>query len=321
MSNCLRCGKRRGRQRRLLLRETVARLRRMTVRWLRAIAIRLIDVTGAGLARLSPAGRYRLAALCAWPFVRFWLPNRPAVARNFAVVLGRATVDRQARRLARCSVRQFARMAVDFLALRGMTPATVYAMVTVEGAEHLAEARSTGRGAVLALPHFGSWDVAAAAAAVNGFPITVVTEGDWAAGLVDPARASNVSVVARTGSVRPLLRALARNECVAILCDIVPSGVPSVLVPFFGRPARFPLGPARLAQRAGAAVLVVTCTRRPDGTYVLRGLPPLRADTTVPADEGVRRLTEAIAAGFEQAIAAQPEQWYPFRPIWDDAVS
>jgi lauroyl/myristoyl acyltransferase len=124
--------------------------------------------------------------------------------------------------------------------------------------------------------------------------------------------------VPRAQSLRALFRALARDECVVLLGDIAPEGVETAQVPFFGRPAPFPLGPARLAQRTRAPILVISCVRMPDYTYRLEAQPPLRADPTRPADAAVLDLTAAIAARFERLIAAWPEQWYPFHPVWPD---
>src|SRR5947208_931051 len=111
-----------------------------------------------------------------------------------------------------------------------------------------------------------------------------------------------------------LFRALARDECVVLLGDITPEGVETAEVPFFGRPAPFPLGPARLAQRTQAPILVISCVRMPDYTYRLEAQPPLRADPSKPAAAAVLDLTAAIAARFERLIAAWPEPWYPFHP-------
>jgi lauroyl/myristoyl acyltransferase len=49
---------------------------------------------------------------------------------------------------------------------------------------------------------------------------------------------------------------------------------------------------------------------------VVEGQPLLRGDPTLPAGEAVARLTAEIAASFERVIAATPDQWYPFHPMW-----
>jgi KDO2-lipid IV(A) lauroyltransferase len=276
-----------------------------------------MDAVSAGVRLLSLSARYRLADILSWPFILFWLPTRPAIAQNYAAILGLPEAHPRTRELARRSVRNYGRMAMDFLAVRTMRDEEIQAWAAGLGRPNLEEALCGGRGVIMALPHLGSWDVAAAFAQAYGWNLTVVTEGNWVAELVAGSRKGHgVTPAPRTGSLRPLFRALARNECVAILCDIAPRGVPAIAVPFFGRPAPFPVGPARLALRAGAPVLVACSTRLPDHSYVVEGQPLLRVDPTLPAGEAVARLTAEIAASFERVIAATPDQWYPFHPMW-----
>ena len=242
---------------------------------------------------------------------------RATIERNYATALAVPVTDPRARRLARASVRNYGRMAIDFLAVRTMTPDEVLGRATPVNERYLRDALEGGRGALLILPHFGSWDVAASYAQAFGLQLTIVTEGNWVAELVAGSRTSQgVTLVPRERSLRPLFRALARNECVVMISDIAKDDLQAVAVPFMGRPARFPLGPARLSRQTGAPILIVSCARLPDGRYRLEPQPPLYADPVKPTKEAVADLTARVAAGFERVIAAHPAQWYPFHEIW-----
>ena len=282
-------------------------------------AAALMNAVGYGLRRLPPTLRYLPADAITHPLAALWSSRRPIIEANFALMLGRSATDPYVRALARRSVHNFGRMAIDFLAARTMSGPEILSWVTPVGKEYLDGALAEGRGAILALPHFGSWDVAAAFSQAAGWQLTVITESNWVTERAARARgARGVTLAPRDHSLRAIFRALARNECVAILSDIAQDDVQCAAVPFFGRPALFPMGPARLAQRTGAPILVIGCTRQPDHSYIIEGLPPLRADPRRPADEAVVALTAAIAAGFERYIAACPEQWYPFHPVWTE---
>lgn len=293
------------------------RLRARGQRWALRAASAAMDATSARVRALPATARYRLSDVLSWPFAVFWTPTRPAIAQNYAAILNLPVTHPHVRQLARRSVRNYGRMAMDFLSVRTMSDAEIHAWATGIGWPYMDEALRGGRGVIMALPHLGSWDVAAAYAQSHGLQLTVVTEGNWAAAVVAGSRRGRgVTLAPRNGSLRPLFRALARNECVAILCDIAPEGVPTIDVPFFGRPAPFPAGPARLAQRAGTPILVVASTRLPDDSYVVQGHELLRADPSLPVDDAVARLTARIAAAFERIIAATPDQWYPYHPMW-----
>jgi phosphatidylinositol dimannoside acyltransferase len=277
----------------------------------------LMDGASRAVRALPPSTRYALADALTGPATPLFLTRRPHIARNYAAVLRTTNPGERAKQLARAGVRNYGRMAMDFLAVRMMSDAEVLSWVTPRHLEHFESALSDGRGIIMALPHLGSWDVAAAYALAYGCALTVVTENDWAAKLVAGSRnGRGVTLVPREGSVRAVFRALAARSCVAMLCDAAPTGVPTVAVPFFGRPAPFPAGPARLAHRTGAPILVVGSVRQTDHSYCLELQPPIRVDRSLPAEEAILAATGAMAAGFEQLIAAYPEQWYPYRPVW-----
>jgi len=268
--------------------------------------------------RAAPARyRYLPSDLVTVPVILLASRLRATIERNYATALDAPMTDPRVRALARASVRNYGRMAVDFLAVRTMTPAEVLDWVTPVNERYLREALEGGRGALLILPHFGSWDVAASFAQAFGLQLTIVTEGNWVAELVAGSRTSHgVSLVPRERSLRPLFRALARNECVVMLSDIAKDDLQAAAVPFLGHPVRFPLGPARLSRQTGAPILVVSCARLPGGGYRIEPQPPLCADPNKPAQEAVTDLTARVAAGFERVVAAHPAQWYPFHEIW-----
>lgn len=279
----------------------------------------LMDAVSGGVRRLPQRARYLPADAITAQLTVPLLRRRPIIERNFAAILGAAPDDPRVYRLARLSIRNFGRMAIDFLAARTMSEAEVLRWITPAGADYLAEAFEHGRGVIMALAHHGSWDVAAAFAQAYGCKLTVVTESNWMAELVAGSRTGRgVTLAPRDRSPRALFRALARNECVAIVCDIAEDEFQTAAVPFFGRPAPLPLGPARLARHMRSPILVVSNVRQSDGSYRITGQPLLWADQSLPEDEAVRALTASVAAGFERIVAACPAQWYPFHPIWPD---
>jgi KDO2-lipid IV(A) lauroyltransferase len=229
--------------------------------------------------------------------------------------------DPRVRALARASVRNFGRMAIDFLAACTIHPVEVRAWVMPEGESYFQEVIAYGRGVIIAMPHLGSWDVAAAFVPAYGIHVTAVVEGHAFAQIVEGARRyQGVKLVERDRSLRALYAALARNESIVLLSDIAHGAVQTVYVPFFGRPAPFPAGPARLALRTGAPILVVFCVRLGETSYHIEALPPIWPDLQASKTEAtaVERLTAALAQGFQQVVQRYPEQWYPYHRIWEE---
>ena len=84
----------------------------------------------------------------------------------------------------------------------------------------------------------------------------------------------------------------------------------------FGAWTTLPAGPAALAAKTGAPIVPrrdPAIGRRPD----LRGRRTASRSTFASSDPAeLHRATQAIADALAATIAAAPEQWYSFKPIW-----
>jgi KDO2-lipid IV(A) lauroyltransferase len=96
--------------------------------------------------------------------------------------------------------------------------------------------------------------------------------------------------------------------------DITGTGYP---MPFFGRLAPIPLGPAAIALRLGTPLFPVCVYRLPDDTYQAEGAPLVFAkDTGDPRGDQVRA-TEQVLRQLENFIRRHPEQWHVPHRIWE----
>ncbi len=113
-----------------------------------------------------------------------------------------------------------------------------------------------------------------------------------------------------------LLQALRRNEIVAIQGDRVYNPHHSMEVPFFSKPAAFPLGPFLLSQVSGAPLLPAfvvrqswMCYRTLIGDVILPG-----ATGNLETDQ-VTALTQAVRF-LETQLAVHYDQWINFFDFW-----
>lgn len=252
------------------------------------------------------------------------LPGRRAlVARHQARARragGEGTVrPAVARRATRAAFASYGRYWMESLRLPTTPPAAVDARFSIEGREHLDAARAAGRGAILALPHVGGWDVGGSWLARQGYPVTVVAEPleppevyEWFAGL---RRQWGMDVVPLgAGAGTGVLRALRANAMVCLLCDRDIGGG-GIEVEFFGEKTLLPGGPATLALRARSVVLPTAVYFDGDGhRAVVR--PPLTTERAGSLRDDVTRLTQELAHALESLIARAPEQWHLFQPNW-----
>lgn len=192
--------------------------------------------------------------------------------------------------------------------------------VTSVGWEHVEAGLAAGNGVILALPHLGGFDFAAAWLAGRGAAPTVVVEPveppelfEWFA---DVRRAIGMEVIALgPDAASAVLRALRENRVVCLLSDrdLAGDGVP---VEFFGEETTLPAGPATLAFRTGATLLPAAVYFRPHGHHFIRLGPPLAVVREGRLREDVTRVMQDLAHRFEESVRMAPEQWHVMQPNW-----
>jgi KDO2-lipid IV(A) lauroyltransferase len=182
-----------------------------------------------------------------------------------------------------------------------------------------------GKGVILALPHVGNWDAAAAYWAANGWPMITVAERLKPEGVFEQFVAYReklgIEVVPLTGGQRPPLDVLAdkatQGYAVALLADRDLSAR-GVEVRFFGGRTRMPPGPALLALRTGAPLYAVDLwfTDNQSVAFVRRIELPDQSEGAL--DVRVKLVTQRLADAFAIGIAEHPQDWHMLQKLWLD---
>jgi KDO2-lipid IV(A) lauroyltransferase len=185
-----------------------------------------------------------------------------------------------------------------------------------EARDTLELARAEGRGVLFASAHLGPWEHVAATLTHHGFPLTTIAREPYDPRLValfDRLRArGGVRVIYRgsPGAATRIVRTLRSGQILGAPMDLR-SRVPSVYAPFLGRPAATPLGPARIALRTGAAVVVGTAA--PGPSLAVTRIP---SSDLAPDPQSERVLTARINAAISARIRAMPDAWVWMHPRW-----
>ena len=253
-----------------------------------------------------------------------WPEGRRTMLRNYARVLPDAT-ERERRRVARRSLANYCRYMVEFASSGRLSPEQRLAVgVETPGFAGVDRGMERGAGVLVAPMHFGNWDLGATIATARGYALTVVGESFGHPGLdelvVGGREALGVRLVKMERAGPSLMRALRRNEMVAILIDR-PLSEGGVRVRFFGEEVEVPAGPARLALRSGATVGAVAFPRRGAGRIDVLANFDLGFEPSGDSARDVQALTQAIMSAHEAFIRQDPDQWYMFRAFWEPRTS
>lgn len=251
---------------------------------------------------------------------RVWKDRRPVIAANLRRVVGPELPEADLDRLVTEAFHSYASYWVESARLVSMRPSEIFGRFSIEGYERVQEEMAKHNGVILALPHFGWWDLGGAWLTLKGTPMTTVMEPLEPPDLYDWFRAQRealgltIHTFGQQTSGR-LSAALRAGRLVGLVADrdLVGTGVE---VEFFGEKTTLPGGPAVLSLRTGAPVFPVIVYQRPGGRGhgVIR--PPIEMERTGNLRADVGRLTGLLAAELESLIRKAPAQWHMFQPNW-----
>jgi len=283
----------------------------------RALPLRGLRVVGRGLGALvhAVAGKARRTALSNVMRVFPDMPDaaRRALVRKTFVTMGELLADAVA----------LLRPAAEGGALLELTAG---ARAVID------EARREGRGVLFASAHLGPWERVAASLVAAGLPFAALARESYDPRfslLYEKLRgARGVQMVWRSNAgaagAGAVLRTLRRGGVLGVPMDLR-SRVVSCDAPFLGHLAPTPVGPARIALRAGAAVVVGTVAPGPPG-----GARFVITATRIPTDDLAAResqprnaraaadleLTARINRELSSRIHALPHAWVWMHERW-----
>ena len=271
------------------------------------------------LASLPPGpaaaviGRFSQLSYLVWPRKRRWSN------RNFANVLGVHPDHPKVRSEALRAYHGYGHYLVELMRLPSLPPDEVADMVPdldADEIKRLWREAPRGGGLIFTVGHVGNNEAVAAAIARHDMPISVVADDSSFPEIFEILRrqreAWGVRVIAWR-NLREIFGVLRRKEMLALLVDwgYRSDGIP---VKLFGKWTALPAGPATLAAKTGSRILPITIRRRPDDTFLVTFPGPIDVVSSDPAE--LQRTTQAMADALASTIAAAPNQWYSFKPIW-----
>ena len=215
--------------------------------------------------------------------------------------------------IARDSYENLGRTAMETMLLSSRSREEVLAMFGEVEGWHLVEERlAAGTGLMLASGHVGNWELGGAYLAARGLPISAVAR-HMANPLVDryltrTRERLGLNVIHDEQAVRRVPRAIREGGAVAFLVDQAAAGLASTWVPFFGRLAKTPRGPAVFALRLNAPILFAGVSRLPDGRFKF-SFEPVEVARTGVTDTDVDAIVAAYTAKLERFVRTVPGQY------------
>lgn len=223
---------------------------------------------------------------------------------------------RQRKRTTRAMFHHLGRIVFEMLWLPRFDAATRERTTELVGVEQFRALMARGRGAIAITAHHGNWEWAAVCVATLGVDLSALqrerNEADINRFVTELRARHGIRTIDRgsTAAAREMIQSLRRGGLLAFLID-QNIRAESAKVPFFGRPALTPLGPAKLAIRTETPIVCIFTELRGD-RYVLTFHDPIE----VTRNDDPIALTAKITAAIEAQIRRAPEQWVWLHDRW-----
>ena len=229
---------------------------------------------------------------------------------------------REYRRLVRASFANYGVSEIEVLLYPALNRRLMERLVTIEGKEHLDAALAAGRGVLLFQAHFGAFQMVMPAIGYGGYRMNQISASAalWKdSGVSDaPERMHAIKAsyeerlpvrhISIASSMRPVFRALERNEIVGITVD-GGGGRKTVGLPFLGRSANFQTGAPDLALRTGAAIVPAFIVSEAGLRHRLTIHPPLHADPAAGRDENRVAILREFTSLLERYVHSHPDHY------------
>jgi KDO2-lipid IV(A) lauroyltransferase len=222
--------------------------------------------------------------------------------------------------IARSSYRSLGRTAVESALVSKLGSQGVLSLFESEDDwTPIQEAMTEGKGVVLVGGHFGNWELSAAYLAARGVPLDVIVRrqanpffDEW---ITRTRKDLGLLVVHDADAVRRVPRAFREGRAVGFVADQGVLGLASTFVPFFGRPAKTPRGPAVFALKYKLPMIFIAAVLQPGRKYrlVVEQIPVTESgDRERDVDVAVARFTAVL----ERFVRQYPEQYFWHHRRW-----
>ena len=240
--------------------------------------------------------------------------RRRVVMANLQIAFGSEMEEASLAEIANESYRQIAMSFMELL----IAPKLLQQIRTIldpEQAVLLKNLLQQGKGLVTVSGHLGNWELqgAAAATAITGpFTVAAVQQSNPYINRFITQRRNEMGmqVAGTKEAMKFLVRALKNKQAIGLVAD-QNAGPFAVFADFFGKTAATHPGPAKLALKFGAPMVVGAAIRTGPGRFRV-----LARQVEIKDDDTVESLTQRHVKILEEFIRQYPEQYFWIHRRW-----
>ncbi|MDP8262301.1 MAG: lysophospholipid acyltransferase family protein [Candidatus Ancaeobacter aquaticus] len=232
---------------------------------------------------------------------------------------------KKAHEIAKNSFRNMFRTGIEVMyAPKIISSENIANIMRLEGEKNILDGAKKKKGVLCIAAHFGVWEFLFYGNYLLPQPFVPLnaiirpSDNPYIDKFINHARELLGTVmVPKKQSIKPIIKALQRNESIGILIDQNVCREEGVFVDFFGKKAATTFGATLLALRTDAPIVpVFVYTDRKTNTHVIKFLPEIPLTRTGNSTEDIRINTQKFTACVEDIIRKNPEQWLWVHKRW-----
>lgn len=193
--------------------------------------------------------------------------------------------------------------------------------VKIEREDILWEAVNEGKGVVMLAIHMDNWEWLGAALTMYGYPLTSFIKKQPNENinkiLYYLRSGAGIEMFARgTSEVITAARALKAGKMLGFIAD-QDGGYDGIFMPFLGKMASTPVGPAYFARKFKAPIVPIFIVRNPQGGHKTIVYDAFYYEDTGNEEQDMYNCTKRMTEIIEEVIRKYPDNWLWFQKRWN----
>ena len=224
-------------------------------------------------------------------------------------------------KLTKAGMRSYLRYWFDTFRLNKWSKERIISTTEVIRENLVRDPISAKQGCIIALPHAGNWDHAAAYFCSTGINLTAVVEQLKPEAIfnkfLDYRKSIGIEPISHKEKTIPiLLERLAQGKLVALVADRDMSRN-GIEINFLGGIAKMPAGPAILAIESGSPLITAYIRYLKSGIEI-RFEETIKLPVSGSKEEQIRIITQSMADNFAKRIKESLVDWHMLQRVWVD---
>ena len=211
---------------------------------------------------------------------------------------------------------------LEMLYMPALNRDNIRGLVTFDHPEILWDALQEKKGVVMLACHMDNWEWLGAALALNGLPLSAVEKPQpnrvYSDFMNELRKGVGQEIFSRgTSEILGCARAMKKGRMLGLIAD-QDGGYDGIFVPFLGKMASTPNGPAYFSRKFKAPIVPIFIVRKPDG-YGHKAIvrDPIHYEFTGDQKLDDYNVTLKMTQEVEKIIKEYPDNWLWFQHRWN----